>query len=832
MARKLLELHLGLRNEDDKDPYSNKRLKLAGELLEDLFRVSFKYLINDLKYQLERSFQKKRDLRVSSSLRQDILTQRILHAFATGNWVGGRTGVSQILDRTSNVSMMSHMRRVSSPLTRTQPHFKARDLHPTQWGRLCPAETPEGQNCGLVKNFTLITEITKGINEEEIIPILHDLDVQETPKKWMNEARVYVNGDMIGVHAKPHDFVNELRQRRREGLISTEINVRYDEKMNEVIINCDGGRLRRPLIVIENRTTRLTYQMVVDLNNKTLSFTDLVRCGAIEWLDVDEEDDAYIAIYPFEIPKKCPVCSAYITRNDIIWTNMGAQTSQAILLCKSCEIEFSVPLTITAEHTHLEIDPMLILGVTAGLIPYPEYNSSPRNTMGAGMTKQSLGLTSTNYRIRPDTRGHLLHYPEIPIVKTETMNFINYHRYPAGQNFIVAILSYHGYNMEDAVILNKASVDRGLGRSTFFRTYKAEERKYPGGLEDKFEIPGPDVRGVREDKDYAYLDDYGLIAQEVEVKERDVLIGKTAPPRFIEEHADLLSPHKRNDASITVRAGEKGWVDNVIITESENGCKLVKVKVRDPRIPELGDKFASRHGQKGVVGLIEKQENLPFTAEGIIPDLIINPHAIPSRMTVGHVLEMLGGKVGALEGRFIDGTIFSGETEEAIRNALLKNGFKPTGKEILYNGVTGKKIQAEIFIGVIYYQKLHHMAAGKMHARSRGPVQILTRQPTEGRARLGGLRFGEMERDCLIGHGTAMVIKDRLLEESDGTVQHVCGNPACGHIATFTKSGTLQCPVCGNSTNVYPVQMSYAFKLLRDELMSLGVAMRLQLGDL
>lgn len=831
VARTILELELGHRKEDDKDHYANKRLKLAGDLMEDLFRVAFTNLIKDLKYQLERGYTRKKGLKISSAIRPDLLTHRLLHAFATGNWVGGRAGVSQLLDRTSNMSALSHLRRVTSPLTRSQPHFEARDLHPTQWGRLCPNETPEGQNCGLVKNCALIIDVSEGTDEKEVIWLLKDLGVKEVGEEQTTETRVYVNGDLIGLHEKPKELVEEIRQRRRSGLMSSEVNIRFDDNMNEIIINCDEGRLRRPLLVVRHGRTLLTHKHVEDMRAAKTRWTDIIHEGVVEWIDAEEEEDTYIAVFAFKTPQKCEHCGKFLSEIDVEWKNPGEE-GKITLECKACGGVMHVESMLNDEHTHLEIDPMVILGVCSGLVPYPEHNSSPRVTMGSGMAKQSLGLSSSNYRVRPDTRSHLLHYPEKPLVTTKAMDFVYFNQRPAGQNFVVAILSYGGYNMEDAVIMNGSSVDRGLGRSTFMRTYRAEERRYPGGQEDHFEIPSPDVRGARADLSYSNLGEDGLISPETGVSGGDVLIGKTSPPRFLEEEADFLTPQKRRETSVTVRSGESGWVDNVMLTESENGSRLVKVKVRDERIPELGDKFASRHGQKGVIGLLVPQEDMPFTEDGLVPDLLINPHAVPSRMTVAHVLEMIGGKVGSMEGRYIDGTPFSGEREEAIRDSLVKNGFKHNGKEVMYDGTTGRKIEAEIFIGVIYYQKLHHMVSGKLHVRSRGPVQILTRQPTEGRSRQGGLRFGEMERDCLIGHGAAMVIKDRLLDESDGTLQYVCGNSACGHIAILDRRGTLRCPVCGNNSKIYQVQTSYAFKLLLDELLSLGVAMRLQLEDL
>ena len=832
VARSVLELHLGKRREDDKDHYANKRLKLAGDLKEDLFRVAFANLVKDLKYQLERSYARRKEIKISSAIRPDLLTQRLLHALATGNWVGGRAGVSQLLDRTSNMSALSHLRRVTSPLTRSQPHFEARDLHPTQWGRLCPNETPEGQNCGLVKNCALVIDVSEGFAEDEVKLLLADLGTRQV-KGQTTATRVYVNGDLVGLHEDPIRLITEIRERRRQGLLSAEVNVHYDENMSEVVINCDEGRIRRPLLVVKDGRLVLTRRHLEDLKIGKWRFSDLIRNGIVEWADAEEEEDAYIALYPYEVPPRCKECKEPISRNDTEWVNLGSTTENVELLCRKCGKTFGVKPSLTKEHTHSEVDPLVILGVASGLVPYPEHNSSPRVTMGAGMAKQSLGLAASNYRTRPDTRSHLLHYPQKPIVQTESMKFLSFNERPAGQNFVVAVMSYHGYNMEDAIVMNKASIDRGLGRSTFMRTYRAEERRYPGGQEDHFEIPSPDVRGARADLSYANLTpDDGLISPEVVVNGGEVLIGKTSPPRFLEEETDFLTPQKRRETSVTVRHGESGWVDSVMLTESENGSKLAKVKVRDLRTPELGDKFASRHGQKGVIGLIAPSEDMPFTAEGIVPDLIINPHAIPSRMTVAHVLETIGGKIGALEGRFVDGTPFGGEREDALRAALESGGFKSNGKETLYDGKTGQMIPAEIFIGVIYYQKLHHMVSGKLHVRSRGPVQILTRQPTEGRSRQGGLRFGEMERDCLIGHGAAMVIKDRLLDESDGTIQYVCGNTECGHFAIKDRKGMLRCPVCDNNSKIYPIQTSYAFKLLLDEMLSLGVAMRLQLEDL
>ena len=795
-ACKLLELKLNWITPDDKDHYGNKVIKFAGQMLADLFRTAFRNLVRDMKYQLERSGQKRGINAVAASIRPGIITDKLNNAIATGNWGRGRVGVTQLLDRTNYLSTISHLRRIQSPLSRTQPNFEARDLHATHFGRICPSETPEGSNCGLVKNLALSGIISVNVPSEEIVEKLYDLgtvhffDAKDDLKQ--DGTRIFVDGRLIGYYKDGLELAESLRDLRRNSKIHPHVGVSFHKSDIEgstrrLYVNCNAGRVLRPLIIIKDNKPLLTQDLLDKISKKLLSWNDLLRMGVLEMIDANEEENCYITLDEKDSKK----------------------------------------------HTHLEVFPPAILGAGASIIPYPEHNQSPRNTYESAMAKQSLGFSTPMMNTSTYVRQHLMLYPQVPAVNTKAMKLLGLEDRPAGQNCVVAVLPFDGYNIEDAIVLSKASVDRGLGRTFFFRIYDAEAKQYPGGMRDTFEIPNAEdnVRGYKGERAYRLLEEDGVVAAESPVKGGDILIGKTSPPRFMEEYREFESsgPYRR-DTSIGVRPSEAGVIDTVVMTQSNEGGKMYKIRARDMRIPEIGDKFASRHGQKGVLGILAKAEDLPYTAEGMSPDVLINPHAFPSRMTVGMMMESICGKAASLRGKRFDGSAFVGEKMDEVKQVMDAHNFKYSGKEIMYDGRTGKQFPVDVFIGVVYYQKLHHMVADKIHARARGQVQMLTKQPTEGRARGGGLRFGEMERDCLIAYGASMILKDRLLDESDKSDVYVCER--CGLVAYHdVKQRKYVCRVCGDKAKVSSVSVAYAFKLLLQEMQSLNVAPRLLIKE-
>ena len=597
-------------------------------------------------------------------------------------------------------------------------------------------------------------------------------------------SEVYLNGKFIGNTEDPKSFVEQFKDERRKGKVKNDISVSYNEKTNEVNIESSKGRVIRPLVVVKEGKSLLTQKHLEQLEKKEITYSDLIVQGVIEYLDASEEENALIAFTEEEI---------------------------------------------TPKHTHMEVMPLAMVGLATSLVPFGNYNASTRLNAGSKNQKQAIGFYAANYNVRMDMDVNLLHNPQKPICTTTTHKISDYDKHPAGQNVVVAIMSYDGYNMEDAIIVNKGSVDRGLARSTYYRPEITSELRYQGGLIDEISVPDKEVRGYRSEHDYRLLEDDGIIHQEAQIQEGDVIIGKTSPPRFLSSLDEYnLTQSQRRESSVAVKHGERGIIDFVMITENEEGNKLVQLRVRDQRIPEIGDKFTSRHGQKGVIGLIVPQEDMPFSANGITPDILFNPHGIPSRMTIAHLIELVGGKVGSLSGRYIDGTTFTSEKEMDLRSELQKMGFRENGTETFYNGKTGQPYTAKIFVGNQYYLKLKHMVSNKLHSRARGPIQLLTRQPTEGRAKEGGLRLGEMEKDTFVAHGASLLLKDRF--DSDRTIVPVCEE--CGLIAIHDEFKNKSfCPVCGENTVITNIELSYAFKLMLDELKTLGVYPKIILED-
>ena len=799
MIRRILHAMIDRTQIDDKDYYGNKRLELAGQLLALLFEDCFKRLNADLKRQADAVLSKSNratQFDIIKCIRQDTLSNGLEHAISSGNWTVKRfrmerKGVTQVLSRLSFISALGMMTRITSQFEKTRKVSGPRALQPSQWGMLCPSDTPEGESCGLVKNLALMTHVTTDDEEEPLRKLAFTLGTQPLSLICGAElhapggAIVFLNGSILGVHSAPDRFARDMRYLRRIGKVGEFVSV-HTTQGGRLYIASDGGRVCRPLLIVADGKPLATREHLDELKAGRWGFNDFLKRGLVEYLDVNEENNSYIALYENEI---------------------------------------------TRDHTHLEIEPFTMLGVCAGIIPYPHHNQSPRNTYQCAMGKQAMGNIAFNQLNRMDTLMYLLVYPQKPIVKTKTIELIGYDRLGAGQNATVAVMSYSGYDIEDAIVMNKASLDRGFGRCIVLRKYATQVKKYSNRTMDRIVAPtesqaGPTGR-------HRLLDRDGIASVGTLINPGDVYVNKQSPSNTRDP---LPNPHAMPDTfyrptpqSYKGPQGESCVVDKVMLTMTDEGVFNVKCLVRHTRRPEVGDKFSSRHGQKGVIGTILPQRDFPFSERGITPDLIMNPHGFPSRMTVGKMLELVGGKAGAQDGRFHDGTAFAGDTAEDIGATLVNHGFSYNGKDLLHCGITGEPIVAYIFMGPVYYQKLKHMVLDKMHARARGPRVVLTRQPTEGRARDGGLRLGEMERDCLIGYGASALILERLMISSDQFEAQVCNK--CGLLA-YRHHGTGKdaCAQCEDA-DVSALKLPYACKLLFQELQSMNICPRLTLSD-
>ena len=823
MAKKLIQTSLGWLPCDDRDSYLNKRIDLTGTLLNNLFRNYFNKLVKEMQKQVVReinggSWRSTEDYEniinmtnIYKIMKSTTIENGISRALATGDFSikqanSSKVGVAQVLNRLTYVASLSHLRRVNTPLEKSGELIAPRKLHNTTWGFLCPAETPEGQSIGVVKNISYMAHITIPTNSsalyEYVEPFIQKVD--DTPSELLyNKVKVFVNGTWVGVTETPIELYEDMKSKKYKGIINIYTAIVFDYKMMEIRICNDGGRLTRPLLKVHDNKALITKEIISQVENHELSWNDLLTScnideSVIEYIDPEEQNYSMIAM----------------------------KTKHGYL----GEGKYN--------YSHCEIHPSTIFGVLASCIPFPEHNQAPRNTYQCAMAKQAIGVYALNYDQRMDKTAYVLTYPSRPLVDTRLMNFIHLNQIPSGCQIHVAIMTHTGYNQEDSVLVNKGSIDRGLFVATIYHTEKDEDKNI---IRDEIIRCKPDKTKTKGIKfgNYEKVNNQGFIEENSLVENRDVIIAKIIPIK--ENRNDPTKTIKYEDQSKTFRTTEETYIDKNYTGRNGDGYNFAKVRVRVHRKPGYGDKFSSRHGQKGTCGNIIPECDMPFTKNGLRPDIIINPHAIPSRMTIAQLKETLLGKVLLELGMFGDGTSFGNLDIKTIISELQKLGYESHGNEIMYNGLTGEQMETSIFIGPVFYQRLKHMVADKQHSRAIGPMVNLTRQPAEGRSRDGGFRIGEMERDVMIAHGMSKFCRERMYDVSDKYSAYVCRK--CGMIASYNDGAMNSkntagretgadfsihlCNTCNNMTDFAKVDIPYAYKLMAQELQTINVVPRL-----
>ena len=820
MAKKLLLTSMGLSPTDDRDSYLNKRIELTGTLLNNLFRNYFNKLVKEMQKQIVRevntgSWRSSEDYEniinmtnIYKIMKSTTIENGINRALSTGDFSikqsnSSKVGVAQVLNRLTYVSSLSHLRRINTPLEKSGELIPPRKLHNTTFGFLCPAETPEGQSIGIVKNISFLGHITIPTNSaslyEYVKPNVMAVD-KCSPKELFGKVKVFINGCWVGISENPMRLYQDMKDKKYKGIINIYTSIVFDFKSLEIRICNDGGRLTRPVLKVRDNKALIDMDTIESLSSKKLRWNDLLTScklpeSVLEYIDPEEQNYSMIAMRSKD---------GYLQDSNQNF-----------------------------HYTHCEIHPSTIFGVIASCIPFPDHNQAPRNTYQSAMAKQAMGVYATNFDQRMDKTAYVLNYPSRPLVETRVMNFIQINKIPSGTQIHVAIMSHTGYNQEDSVLINKGSLDRGLFLATIYHTEKDEDKNI---IRDEIIRCKPDPTKTKGIKfgNYDKLDSQGFMPENSLVENRDVIIAKIIPIK--ENRNDPTKTIKYEDQSKTFRTTEETYIDKNFTGRNGDGYNFAKVRVRTLRKPVLGDKFSSRHGQKGTIGNIIPECDMPFTKDGLRPDIIINPHAIPSRMTIGQLKETLLGKVLLELGMFGDGTGFGNLDVKTITENLLKLGYESYGNELLYNGLTGEQLETNIFIGPVFYQRLKHMVNDKQHSRSIGPMVNLTRQPAEGRSRDGGFRVGEMERDVLIAHGMSKFARERLFDVSDKYSVHVCKR--CGMVASYNDGNKNRmyknsdftihlCKNCDNTTDFAKVDMPYACKLMYQELQTINVVPRI-----
>ena len=826
IVKKIVDTMLGIMQETDRDSYVFKRVDISGFLLGNIFRDYYNQFRNELRNNIDKQYlygpwrnSKNIENLINSTNMKSIFIPDIIEngmkkslkgmwgkSMVTGSTEHMKQGLVQDLSRLSYLGFISHLRRVNCPIDPTSKVVAPHKLHSTQWGIMCPCESPDGASIGLVKNFAILCHITFDISSEDImyhikklkLQTLYDVSVQN----MYRQTCVFVNSNLVGIVKEPYIFFTTLKMLKLNAIIHPFTSISWNIVANEIQILTESGRCCRPVFVVHNG--KLVIDKYIDkIKNKELSWNDFFRIpnslnkdsisyniselektiSPIEYIDVEETSTSLIAMEPSVISK-------------------------------------------SSRHTHCEIHPSTIFSVLTLNIPLSQHNQAPRNIFSGAQGKQAIGIYATNFNDRIDTMAYVLHYPQRALINTRYMEYLRNNNMPHGENLIVAIASYTGYNQEDSIIINKNSIERGCFNVSYFKDMSFEEEGDDTQSITFMNTPyilkheGKDIQNIRL-ANYTKIDEHGFPKVNSQIKEGDVVFGCCSTSyELVEDKSDIMNifntkvkKEMYKDMSVIADKTVSGTIDKVFVFEKDSNTtanKVCKVRFRKVRQPELGDKLCSRTAQKGVIGMIIPQENMPFNKDGIVPDIIINPHAFPTRMTLGHLLECLLAKTGTYLGTCIDGTPFTVNDYTNITDLLqTKFGLEKNGNEVLYNGIYGTQMECDIFFGPTYYERLKHMVADKMNYRNTGPITNKTRQPTKGRGNGGGLRIGEMERDSVLAHGATNFLKESLLERSD--IYEFNVNKKTGFIAD--KKDLDSCTI----------KAPFALKLLLQEIMTMGV---------
>jgi DNA-directed RNA polymerase II subunit RPB2 len=878
MVFRLLQVHLGLERPTDRDNFKYKRVELVGSLLYDLFREYW----NIQQKQIHLGFEKA--LYYSKGGYDDNLYDLIMENYREvfrersletgfrkaykGNW-GAQThtkriGVVQDLNRLSFNSALNHLRKTNLPLDSSVKLVGPRVLHNSQWGYIDPIDTPDGGSIGLHKHLAISTYITRGSSREPVVAWLREAWAMKfieeySPKVLSQMTKVIINGLWIGSVNEPIECVRKFRLFRRNALLPIYASITFQISANSIFIYTDAGRLCRPIFYKDEETGKMSYEnkdALKSLETGAFKWENLVS-GFNEKRSTVRYDMTEMKIY--SLPELYdgvnsetnPAKLDRFIKNKAILDYIDTSESENAMIAMSSDNIGQDD----SKYTHCEIHESLIFGMMCNLINYPENNPATRNSFSCGQSKQACSLYHTNYQVRMDKTALVLNYGQIPLVKSRYLEHIQNEENPYGENAIVAVMCLTGYNVEDAMLINEGAIQRGLFRTSYFSTYEAHEENTKTGdniVEKRFMNieSDPLVTGLKDGCDYSKLDEFGIIKEGTVVDEKTALIGLiTTASKPV--GTTLQAVHV--DGSKMPKKGQLGTVDKTFITEGEEGTRIAKVRLLEQRIPSIGDKMASRAGQKGTIGLVIPERDMPFTKDGIRPDLIINPHAIPSRMTIGQFVECITGKASAILGGFGDCTAFLNKGSKAgvYGELLIQHGFHSSGNELLYNGMTGEQLESEIFMGPTYYMRLKHMVKDKINYRARGPRSALTKQPVGGRANDGGLRVGEMERDSIISHGATNFLQESMLDRGDKTYIAICNktgimsiyNPSRNVFLSPVADGPLKFTGSFEGDDLRVEQMSkfgrdfsvicvpYAMKLLIQELQTINIQMRIITED-